>query len=417
MMARVSWVKERIRAAAVMPARLAVVPVLAVLVLAQCGTGPPRVGGGGAYLDPVPWRGTDRPPQGRILERLDAADLGTSFGASARTVERLVYRSTGPTGADSRVSGAFFIPRGTPPVAGWPVVSIAHGTVGVANRCGPTWDSRLRGYDKLVRSLLDAGYAVALTDYEGLGDDGAHPYLDAGAAGRNVIDAVRVLHRLSADVDRRWAAVGDSQGGQAAWAAAELAQDYGIGLDLVGAVTLSPPLNITPLAEAGEADALTDDQRTVLPLIVEGALNAGHDLGGVSARLGGVDDDLRARALGCDSAARAQAARHLASVGGLDLSADEWDLLSGVLRQNALPKKPTTVPVLVVNGDRDQMIPAEWTGRAIAQACSFGTGVDHRFEDAGHSDLRIDSRATDWLASRFAGDPVQATCVQEGANR
>jgi hypothetical protein len=42
---------------------------------------------------------------------------------------RAVYTSvSGVDGGIREVSGAFFVPRGTPPENGWPVISLAHGT-------------------------------------------------------------------------------------------------------------------------------------------------------------------------------------------------------------------------------------------------------------------------------------------------
>ena len=45
----------------------------------------------------------------------------------------------------------------------------------------------------LVLGFVKSGYAVALPDYQGLGEDGVHPYTDAKTAGLNMIDAVRAL--------------------------------------------------------------------------------------------------------------------------------------------------------------------------------------------------------------------------------
>src|SRR4051812_15198408 len=40
------------------------------------------------------------------------------------------------------VSGALFIPKGTPPQEGWPLLAWAHGTVGIADICAPSWQAR-----------------------------------------------------------------------------------------------------------------------------------------------------------------------------------------------------------------------------------------------------------------------------------
>ena len=77
-----------------------------------------------------------------------------------------------------------FAPRGNPPAGGWPVVSLAHGTTGVEPGCGPATEPSLGGYLPTVRAFLEEGYAVAFTDYEGLGRPGIHPYLEPRTVGR-----------------------------------------------------------------------------------------------------------------------------------------------------------------------------------------------------------------------------------------
>ena len=90
------------------------------------------------------------------------------------------------------------------------------------------------GFLSTVIAFLTDGYAVAMTDYQGLDDVGVHPYLEPWTAAYNVIDAVRAIRNLSADVSSNWAAYGVSQGGQAVWAANEINAEYGHALKLVG---------------------------------------------------------------------------------------------------------------------------------------------------------------------------------------
>jgi hypothetical protein len=60
---------------------------------------------------------------------------------------RAVYTSvSGVDGGRREVSGAFFVPSGTPPQNGWPVISLAHGTTGIGHNCGPSRQPGLMGY-------------------------------------------------------------------------------------------------------------------------------------------------------------------------------------------------------------------------------------------------------------------------------
>ena len=98
---------------------------------------------------------------------------------SGATTRLVLYRSVGVRGKAVGVSGLVSVPRGKAPKGGFPVVSWAHGTTGIADKTAPT---RLAGASEYIRkSLLEAwikkGYAVVRTDYEGLGTPGVHPYL------------------------------------------------------------------------------------------------------------------------------------------------------------------------------------------------------------------------------------------------
>ena len=125
-----------------------------------------------------------------------------------RTVTRFSAKRGAPftrrcpawTAGVREVSGAFFVPRGTPPENGWPVISLAHGTTGIGHDCGPSRQPDLMGYAPMIQSFLADKYAVALTDYEGLGESGSHPYLEPRTAAFNTIDAVRAMRDISPTV-------------------------------------------------------------------------------------------------------------------------------------------------------------------------------------------------------------------------
>ena len=164
--------------------------------------------------------------------------------ALKRNARVLLYRSKSVDGDTVAVSGSLTLPRGPRPRGGWPVVTYAHGTAGVADACAPT-----RGYDErqlvsyaypLLRRLLNAGYAVVRTDYEGLGTPGVHPFLVGRSEGRGVLDAVRAARELEPRLSRKYVIAGHSQGGHAALFAAALAAGWVPDLKLRGTVALAP---------------------------------------------------------------------------------------------------------------------------------------------------------------------------------
>ena len=149
------------------------------------------------------------------------------------------------------------------------MIAFGHGTTGIDEPCAPSLSENLLGFSSIVVGYANLGYAVALPDYEGLGSPGVHPYTDARTAGLNMIDAVRALRHTFPDVSNRWAAVGGSQGGAAAWAADEQAASYAPELDLVGAVAYVPAADVAGIVDKAVANTMTDDQALAFQSIVE----------------------------------------------------------------------------------------------------------------------------------------------------
>ena len=92
------------------------------------------------------------------------------------------------------------------------------------------------------------------TRLSGLGDPAGgkrlyHPSLDSTTGGYNMLDVVRATSKLIPDASPIWVAVGEVQGGQAAWALNELSDNYGFQ-HLRGTVSISPiadfPASPTP---------------------------------------------------------------------------------------------------------------------------------------------------------------------------
>src|SRR5829696_4409292 len=146
---------------------------------------------------------------------------------NARYTKLVLYSSKTPQGKTIAVSGSVAVPKGKPPKGGWPVISWAHGTTGVADVCAPTRDfagtpdptgeTYINGD---LSAWLAAGYAVLRTDYQGLGTPGKHPYLIGKAEGRGVLDIVQVARELDPRIGKRYLIAGHSQGGHAALFAA-----------------------------------------------------------------------------------------------------------------------------------------------------------------------------------------------------
>jgi pimeloyl-ACP methyl ester carboxylesterase len=203
---------------------------------------------------------------GQLIRSEELSGYAALEDASA--TYRVVYESTSAIGdrlgQPIGVSGMIAVPT-TPPVGdGWPVISWAHGTVGSADKCAPSMDSDELGPPgteglgllrminkaphKLLNAFLRAGWAVAMTDYEGLGTYGNHPYLLGESEGRGIVDIVPAVAQLATkdqQISDQYGIVGHSQGGQAALFGAYLAgTDYARSGTLIGVAALAPASNL-----------------------------------------------------------------------------------------------------------------------------------------------------------------------------
>jgi pimeloyl-ACP methyl ester carboxylesterase len=155
----------------------------------------------------------------------------------------LLYRSTSLRGKAIGVSGFVMLPKGKPPKHGWPVVSWAHGTSGIADTCAPSRNPK-GPYTFYAATQfgawLKAGYAIANTDYEGLGTPGVHPYLLGRSEGRGVVDIVRASRQLDGRLAKRYVIAGHSQGGHAALFAAAIGPNWAPELKLRGVAAYAP---------------------------------------------------------------------------------------------------------------------------------------------------------------------------------
>lgn len=160
----------------------------------------------------------------------------------------VLYKQVRVDGKPVPVSGIVSIPKGKAPKQGFPVVTFAHGTTGIADSCAPSRDTGPAsgaheadtGIAPLLNSWIKDGYAVVRTDYEGLGTPGPHPYLIGHSEGYGVLDIVLAARHLDPSLSNRIVISGHSQGGQAALWAASLAPTYTPSLKLLGTLAFAP---------------------------------------------------------------------------------------------------------------------------------------------------------------------------------
>ena len=167
------------------------------------------------------------------------------------------YATTGPRGEPATSLGTLYLPKGEEPEGGWPVLSYAHGTMGLSDTVlsYPQWVGEDNTGDAYLSQWLDAGFAVAASEYVGIGTPGVHPYLNLRSEGAAVIDVVRAARELVPTLSSVWYANGYSQGGHASLGAAWLAHEY------------APELTLAGISAGGVPAGVTDELAAVTPLL------------------------------------------------------------------------------------------------------------------------------------------------------
>jgi pimeloyl-ACP methyl ester carboxylesterase len=201
-------------------------------------------------------RATDEKEAGTVSKTSSTALNMPASLASVATGQLFAYKMTGAKGQKINATAMLFMPKTSAPAAGWPLVVFGHGTTGVGQQCAPSVTMNSTGswdYAGLVAMLVSQGVAVVAPDYEGLGDSTmgvtqGHPYLDLRSAGQSmVLAAVAAKKIMTTKLSGQWAAIGHSQGGQAALAAAQFsgyATRLESGLTYKGTVAIAPASNL-----------------------------------------------------------------------------------------------------------------------------------------------------------------------------
>lgn len=191
-------------------------------------------------------------PRPGELVRARSVDIAT---ASPTTSCQVVYGSTSTLGLPVAMSGTVLVPRAEWGGAGpRPILAYGCGVHGLGRDHAPSaWLVQGSEHElPLIDLALDAGWAVAVADGEGLGMAGPHTYGAGRPGGHGLLDILRAAPSvpgptgLRADAPR--AIWGYSEGGRCAAWAAELAATYAPELPLAAVAAGGVPADLRELA-------------------------------------------------------------------------------------------------------------------------------------------------------------------------
>ncbi len=306
---------------------------------------------------------------------------------------RYAYTTRDQHGRMALSTAAVFLPQGPPPRGGWKTIAFAHGTVGLGDDCTP---SALPWYEEGAAYLggwLDAGYALVITDYQGLGTPGLHSYLNGAVEAASVVNSVRAAHELDVALAPEWLVMGHSQGGQAALFTGNQADvlDPDGALDFRGTVGIAPGVNVEDLALAMDPLVLVPLPQGLMSYAVMLATAVREAAPEVP-----VNDHLTARGRALiDSAATVCGWQLWYDVEGVrpgDVFTTAWrdipGFLDAVRAMAEVPVRGYGDPVLIVQGGLDIDVPAPVVVAFAAELEASGAPVELKlYEEADHRDI------------------------------
>ncbi len=359
------------------------------------------------------------------------------LGAIMATGTRIMYRSVDSRGAPVAVTGTYFEPFNPWPGAGpRPLIVYGPGTQGVGDQCAPSrqfnqgihfapyLDLAFNYEAMFVATLVARGFAIVMTDYQGLGTPGVHTYVNRVAQANAMLDAGRAAMRLpgtSLDPNGPMALFGYSQGGGASAGAAELAASYAPELRIVGAYAGSPP------ADLEEQIPFTDG--SVLVGVIGYALNSvlatyPEYAGMIRATLTPMGEKLvtdTARQCVAETAMRFRFKRLQDFFVGDVTQVVSNPVLRQLFDEQHLGRHRPTVPVLLLSNRFDPLVPWAPVARLGRDWCAQGADVEFWTNEqpplfnklvVNHAlPMFVDGeRVIGWVGDRFNGVPTTPNC-------
>jgi alpha-beta hydrolase superfamily lysophospholipase len=257
------------------------------------------------------------------------------------------------------------------------------------------------------------GYAIAFSDFQGLGTPGLHPFLQGEAEARGALDIIRAARQIEPQIGRRYVVMGHSQGGQADLFTAAFGRSYVPELTLLGNVAFAPASNLTGRLEGMTTASEPSLTLTYLIYVLQSFASNHPEIDLKQILTPEALSHLSQTRLECVSKTLsegywAKAIPKEQFIPGADLSAvlrlaDAND--PGVVR---IP-----VPTLIMQGTADVTVDPADTDLLVRKLCNTGVEVAYRaFPGADHETVvkEGNGEAQAWVQARFAGERAASNC-------
>ncbi|MBO9534521.1 MAG: alpha/beta hydrolase [Solirubrobacteraceae bacterium] len=378
------------------------------------------------------------PSANGALVRTESQGLNATPGKATR----IMYKSTDNNGRPVGVTGTYIEPTAKYSGSGArPLVVYAEGTQGQGDSCAPskslesgyvggTVQGFSAGYEiPGINAILDAGVAVVVTDYIGLGTtDRLHTYVDRVDQGNAVLDAARAALKVqgaSVTTASPVGLYGYSQGGGATAAAAELQPSYAPDVNLKGVYAGGPPADLGATMTKADGTILT----AVIGYAINGFVQSDPNLKTIldaqtNAAGKAALNEIKTQCVANSIASFAFKQTKDWTVSGKSITevVNGIPAAKAVIDKQKLGKLKPTVPIRIVSGTQDDIVPHPQAKQLAQDYCNKGANVGYvgvvQFLNTGGTAVNHlnpiindngDSRK--WLLDRLAGKSHVSNCA------
>lgn len=366
-----------------------------------------------AYIQPAD---IDRVSGGRF--RNNGSDMPSV--PYAVTAYLIVFESTDLNGDATPITAQVFVPRMD--AAEGSTFVFGPGSTGLVEACAPSrpyiesrsWDT----YNAYTLAYAGQGFVSAMPNYMGFFDDVLQPYFSHVAEGRVLLDTARAVEELLEELDSSLTSNsvfvgGYSQGGHAAFAAADLASSYAPDVPLKGVVGFGATTNLETLFQeftyvapwvVYAYDAYFGDRINPAELLAEPYLSRLSD---DAERLCILDVQSYYPS---DPASLFQPAFSEALANGT--LAEAYPLVYALFKENDAGLAGHGIPAIILQGVNDPVVPLESQNAFVRQLCDAGSAVRYpNYLRTRHETRYIGfEEAVAWMKARAAGEDPPSDC-------
>ncbi|GAB2586017.1 alpha/beta fold hydrolase [Ramlibacter solisilvae] len=348
------------------------------------------------------------PTQPGVLLRQEKFTRGVPAGAQGW---RILYTTTQASGMPTIAGALVIAPHGRSATA-HPVIAWAHGTTGVEAGCAPSLLEKPFANMPALEQAIASGWAVVATDYP----SGPSPYLIGEGQARAALDAVRASRSMpSLAMSRQVMVWGHSQGGNAALWTGMIAPDYAPDVHLAGVAAFAPASDLPALIDNAQHSPVG---RILSSFVLRAYSEAYPDVVFSAYTDGWVGLLSRDMAGRCLSGARALLSVAEALIIGRSIfRVPPTSGPLGVRLAENTPNRNISTPLLIAQGQNDDLVLPNAQHRFVARRCAAGQMLDYRrYEGRDHltlvaPDSPLVADLVQWTRERFAG-AGQSGCRQ-----